>query len=114
MYAPYRFPGASVKFVPFHATIPPPQARFARVTFSNQLHVSVWSIQMNSFGGGTQHTLCQIQKRLMRLLSQRGHHEHSERLTICLAEYNTVHDIRRGIAASIPRVLKARKSTAVE
>ncbi len=24
MYAPYRFPGASVKLVPSHATIPPP------------------------------------------------------------------------------------------
>ena len=37
MYAPYRLPGASVRFVPFQAAIPPPHARLARVTFSNQL-----------------------------------------------------------------------------
>lgn len=38
MYAPYRLSGASVKFVPFHAAMPPPQARFASVTFSNHLY----------------------------------------------------------------------------
>lgn len=40
IYAPYLFPGASVRFVPFHATIPPPHARFAKVTFSNQLQAA--------------------------------------------------------------------------
>jgi hypothetical protein len=38
MYAPYRLFGASVRFVPFQATSPPPHARLAKITFSNHLH----------------------------------------------------------------------------
>ena len=34
--------------MPFHATIPPPHARFAKVTFSNQLQVEERAIAVSA------------------------------------------------------------------
>ena len=113
IYAPYRLPGASVKFVPFQATNPPPQARFAKVTFSNQLSV-LGQCKLILDRTGITYAVPKPKRSHELSLSKIDIRVEVSRPTVRLAEYNTVNDICGSVAACIPCILEARKSTAIE
>ena len=113
IYAPYRLPGASVRFVPFQATIPPPHARLASVTFSNQLHRVHHA--NTAYETGLQ-TLTPFRNRIDLRDEVSGTSIMSILfpLTIRLPVDDAVHDVGARVSAGVPRVLEARERAPVE
>lgn len=112
MYAPYLLPGASVRFVPFQATIPPPHARFARVTFWNQLQQGICERRWVLTTGRL--TQCQTRRGLSKLCLAEYVETRNARLTVSLPVDDAVDNVRAGVASRIPGVLIAGKGAAIK
>ena len=113
IYAPYRFPGASVRFVPFHAVIPPPQALFASVTFSNHLIVNREHYSRDCPVIKVAYAVPKPNKSeesLARSYKRCNSFAH----TISLSKDDTVHNIGATVAPSVPGILVACKSAPVK
>jgi hypothetical protein len=116
IYAPNLFPGASVWDMPLHAAMPPPHARFASVTFSNQLvHSPLADLISRETIYSYSRCSCSVQIWINeRVKSSMKQIRKMESLTIDLSVYNRIVHVRECIIASVPGVLVALKVASIK
>jgi hypothetical protein len=106
MYAPFFVP-----LVPCQAAIPPPHARFANITFWNQLFQKLPS----EFSTCIKVPLRSPKsEEILSVISNCNPHQTSPWLTISLTIYDTVNCIRKWAMAREPGTLPASKGAAIE